>query len=623
MKKFLRSAQAVKQKAGVVQGTTDDAYDELEKEIHRLQKTSRELPKVIAGLHGGLKEFWRAHGRMSSEMVKVVSSLDLSTLSSDMAQALDSTSHAFEGSELDKLTQDLNSSAVEVLRKLEADIKSLEHIRNERAKRRLDYDMVKEKTAKKEAELLKKGKDVESEMKWRRIDVETALKAYEVSNSRCIEEMTKVASVKDDVLKMTSYNIAVFMGEYMKAAGERLLGVKHMYEVSQHSEYGCEGSNPGENPEKPADAEQRPGRRSPASEASPVLPPAAAHPGAAADKDAGSADAKLAAADAPLTGLQSSPTGPSSVTFSTASPSPPPPPGGAAGAGAAAREPSSPTHPAALFHLPPALTSNPAAAVQPTTPPVPAVGVMAYRSSVSVESGTTPPKHVKAAMKKMEERAVAKLQAEEDAGVARADGEAAMKAKGEAEAEAARQKEKEEAASRQRLAAEAQASSAGEEEAKRAAEEEAARHRAAELDAARQRAEAETAAEAHGAESAKHAAREQSALQAVEAAAAQQQAAQQQLEAAQAQPPAAAAVPDGQEQVPADEPSHTQQAVHVDAAASQPQVPSGLPAPVEPEAEPPAADPQAAVPPPAEVATDAPAAVPPSAEVPADPPAAV
>eukprot|EP01060_Flectonema_neradi_P003305 TRINITY_DN1211_c5_g1_i1.p1 TRINITY_DN1211_c5_g1~~TRINITY_DN1211_c5_g1_i1.p1 ORF type:complete len:433 (+),score=131.71 TRINITY_DN1211_c5_g1_i1:59-1357(+) len=236
MKKFIRGAQAVKQKAGVVQGTTDDSYDALDKEINKLHKTAKELPKVIAALTDGLKSMWKSYSKMTNELNKIHGIIELSPLYVEMSRKLEGIGNELEAPHLEKLQADLSESAIDVLRRFESDIKSLDHIREERGKRRLEFDAVREKTSKKEAELKKKGKDIDNDptIRARRIDVETAMKAYEFSNSRSIEEMTKVCCVKDDVFKMTTYNISVFLGEYLKKSSDMMLGVKAMYESALH-----------------------------------------------------------------------------------------------------------------------------------------------------------------------------------------------------------------------------------------------------------------------------------------------------------------------------------------------------------------------------------------------------
>eukprot|EP00754_Rhynchopus_humris_P002984 Rhum_TRINITY_DN11631_c0_g2::Rhum_TRINITY_DN11631_c0_g2_i1::g.45917::m.45917 len=235
MKKFLRGTQLVKQRAGVSEGTHDESYDQLEKELTKLQKTAKEMPKAVAGIAEGMKNMWKQYHKMTTELQKVSQQLELSPLCNEMSARLEVIGNEFDSEKLEKLQNDLNSSAIEVLRKLESDIKSLETVRNERSNRRLEYDAAKEKSQKKEAELMKKGKDVESDstMTARRIEVETACKAYEVSNQRSIEEMTKVSSVKDDVFKMTAYNVASFVGAYLQASGEQMLAVKSSYEQAQ------------------------------------------------------------------------------------------------------------------------------------------------------------------------------------------------------------------------------------------------------------------------------------------------------------------------------------------------------------------------------------------------------
>ena len=236
MKKFIRGAQAVKQKAGVVQGTTDDSYDSLDKEINKLHKTAKELPKVIAALSDGMKAMWKSYSKMTNELNKIHGIIELSPLYVEMSRKLDGIGSELESPHLEKLQADLSESAIDVLRRFESDIKSLDHIREERGKRRLEFDAVREKTAKKESELKKKGKDIETDatIRARRIDVETAMKAYEFSNSRSIEEMTKVCCVKDDVFKMTTYNISVFLGEYLQKSADMMFSVKAMYENALH-----------------------------------------------------------------------------------------------------------------------------------------------------------------------------------------------------------------------------------------------------------------------------------------------------------------------------------------------------------------------------------------------------
>ena len=236
MKRLLRGAQAAKQKVGVSQGTHDEAYDDLERELVRLQKTARELPKVIAGFSEGVRIMWKHYGKMTSELTKVTQSMELSPTCQQMVEKLETLGNECEQPLLDKLQDDLSSGAISVLKKLDADIKALEHVREERGKRRLDFDAVKEKTIKREAELTKKRKELDTDgtLKAWKIDVETAGKAYEVSNQRSIEEMTKVSSVKDDVFKMTAYNLSAFVGDYLEQAGKMMLGVKLIFELAQN-----------------------------------------------------------------------------------------------------------------------------------------------------------------------------------------------------------------------------------------------------------------------------------------------------------------------------------------------------------------------------------------------------
>eukprot|EP01063_Lacrimia_lanifica_P016132 TRINITY_DN22748_c0_g1_i1.p1 TRINITY_DN22748_c0_g1~~TRINITY_DN22748_c0_g1_i1.p1 ORF type:complete len:417 (+),score=162.48 TRINITY_DN22748_c0_g1_i1:56-1306(+) len=393
MKKFLRGAQAVRERVGAVETTTDTVYDDLEKDITKLKKVAKELPKTIEGMQEGLKKMWKAHLTMAREMSAMTTALELSPVCSDMTTKMVDLGQQFEGPSLDKLLEDVNGSAVNILRQLEGDIKGLEHMRTERDKRRLEFGATKEKLRKREEECTKKGKDIESDAKILaiRIELDAAQQSYEVVNRRTIEAMAKVTSVKDDVMKMTVYNVAQYLGEYLRQASGSFLEVKSVYEQ------GAASAGATFTPPPPIAAVEQAPVPAPVVEA-PAPAPAAPAVEAPAPVPVGSRNASSSPTVAPPGLFGFEPRQPSQPPAALGD-APPPVTGPPPAALGSAPPPMSGSPPAALAGAPPPMTAPPAALglATPAIPEKPKEGVAAYADVMTLGDGGAAPQPAAAA----------------------------------------------------------------------------------------------------------------------------------------------------------------------------------------------------------------------------------
>eukprot|EP01062_Namystynia_karyoxenos_P054152 TRINITY_DN4435_c3_g1_i1.p2 TRINITY_DN4435_c3_g1~~TRINITY_DN4435_c3_g1_i1.p2 ORF type:complete len:303 (+),score=116.52 TRINITY_DN4435_c3_g1_i1:81-911(+) len=222
-----RWKQAVRQAVGASERTQDDSYDEADRELRALAKLARELPKAILAVADGLRQLWKTHSRLAAELRKAPEALGLPQPYGEATQRLAALSAELEAARGDQLQRELQASAADGLAAIEHAARALERYRDERGEKLLEYDAARDSSRQRLGELQKKGRADEQDpvLQQRRRAEDEARELYQSAHRVCVEEMAKVASAKDAVLRRYAAASVMALSGSLAAAARDLADV--------------------------------------------------------------------------------------------------------------------------------------------------------------------------------------------------------------------------------------------------------------------------------------------------------------------------------------------------------------------------------------------------------------